>query len=85
MAEKVRVFSTPTCPYCKQAKEFLATQGVAFEDHDVTADQEALKEMRAISHGARTVPVIVIEDLVFVGYDEADITKALREKGYLTS
>ncbi len=83
MAERVRIFSTTTCPYCKQAKDFLASKGIKFEDFDVITNPEALREMREISGGARTVPVIVIDDTVLVGYDEQEFTKVLKDKGLL--
>lgn len=84
MSAQVRIFSTPTCPYCKQAKEFLSSKGIAFEDIDVTSNPEGLKEMRTITGGARTVPVIVIDDVVIVGYEEADVIRTLKEKKILT-
>lgn len=84
MAARVRIFSTPTCPYCKQAKEFLSSKGITFEDIDVTSNLEGLKEMRTITGGARTVPVIAIDDVVIVGYEEADVVRTLKERGLLS-
>jgi glutaredoxin len=40
--------------------------------------------MRNITGGARTVPVIVIDDTVIVGYEETDIAKTLKEKGLIS-
>ncbi|PIT86096.1 MAG: NrdH-redoxin, partial [Candidatus Magasanikbacteria bacterium CG10_big_fil_rev_8_21_14_0_10_43_6] len=28
----VTVYSTPTCPFCHKAKDYLKEKGVAFED-----------------------------------------------------
>jgi len=84
MSYRVRIFSTPTCPYCKQAKEFLSSKGISFEDIDVSSNPEGLKEMKNITGGARTVPVIVIDDTVIVGYEETDIAKTLKEKGLIS-
>jgi alkyl hydroperoxide reductase subunit F len=84
MSYRVRIFSTPTCPYCKQAKEFLSSKGISFEDIDVSSNPERLKEMKNITGGARTVPVIVIDDTVIVGYEETDIAKTLKEKGLIS-
>ncbi len=42
---KVKVYSTPTCPYCHLLKEFLNQKKVEFDDIDVAADQEAEKEL----------------------------------------
>ena len=41
----VKVYSTPTCPYCHMVKDFLKEKGVEFEDIDVASDQAAAKEM----------------------------------------
>ena len=40
---KIKVYSTPTCPYCKMAKEFLTEKGVDFEDINVAENQEKAK------------------------------------------
>jgi arsenate reductase-like glutaredoxin family protein len=36
MAE-VKVYSTPTCPYCKMVKQFLTENNIAFTDINVAA------------------------------------------------
>jgi glutaredoxin len=58
-------------------KEFLSQKGVAFIDHDVTTDKAALEEMRKITEGGLSVPVIHIGNEVIVGFDEERIKKAL--------
>jgi glutaredoxin 3 len=58
-------------------KEFLSQKGIAFTDHDVTKDRAALEEMRKITQGGLSVPVIHIGDEVIVGFDEERIKKAL--------
>lgn len=78
MAKKVKVYTTPTCTYCRQAKAFLEEKGVDFDVYDVSKDKEALKEMKEISKGARSVPVIAVGDEVLVGFDRADLEKALK-------
>ncbi len=47
MAEKntVKVYSTPTCPWCIVAKNFLKEHGITFEEVDVSKSQEAAEEM----------------------------------------
>ena len=42
---KVTIYSTPTCVYCKMAKEFFAKNNVAYEEHDVASDMKAREEM----------------------------------------
>ncbi|MBD3264601.1 MAG: NrdH-redoxin [Candidatus Omnitrophica bacterium] len=69
---EVKVFSTPTCPYCKMAKEYLSSKGVEFKDIDVSGDESASEEMVNIS-GQMGVPVIVIDGEPVVGFDKSKI------------
>jgi glutaredoxin-like YruB-family protein len=74
---KVKIYSTPTCPYCIKAKEFLKEKGVEYEDVNVAEDQAAAKEMVEKS-GQMGVPVIVIGDKIIIGFDQAKIEEALK-------
>jgi glutaredoxin-like YruB-family protein len=65
--KKVKVYSTPTCPFCKQAKALLDEKGIKFEDIDVSKDQKQAMEMIQKS-GQRGVPVIDIDGKVLVGF-----------------
>ena len=42
MNQEVKIYSTPACPYCKMAKEFLSKKGVPFTAYDVKSDKDAL-------------------------------------------
>lgn len=76
MSEKiVKVYSTPTCPYCKTVKSFLDTNNVTYQDLDVSADKAARDEMIEKS-GQMVVPQIYIDGEIVVGFDQA----ALKEK-----
>ena len=72
----VKVYSTPTCPYCKMAKQFLTENNIEFENIDVAANQAATQEMIAKS-GQMGVPVLIIDGKVIVGFDKGKIKKLL--------
>lgn len=74
--KKVVVYSTPTCPYCVRAKQFLKDNNIEFENIDVSADQQKSEEMVKIS-GQMGVPVLDIEGEIVVGFDKEAIKKAL--------
>lgn len=74
---KVKVYSTPTCPWCHKAKDFLKENKVEFDDIDVSADDVARKEMVEKS-GQMGVPVIDIDGKVIVGFDQEAIKKELK-------
>ena len=73
---KVKIYSTPTCPYCKMAKQFLTENNVEFEDVDVSASQTAAQEMISKS-GQMGVPVLDIDGQIIVGFDKGKIKKIL--------
>jgi len=73
---KIIIYSTPTCVYCKMAKEFFAQNGVAYEERDVAADEAARNEMFEKSH-QMGVPVIDIDGKIIVGFEKKTIEEAL--------
>lgn len=79
MDKKVKVYSTPTCPYCDMAKQFLRENNVKFEAVDVSKDREAAAEMIEAT-GQMGVPVIMVGDKHIVGFDREAIKKALNLK-----
>jgi len=73
---KVTIYSTPTCVYCKMAKEFFKKNNVAYEEHDVAADMKAREDMVAKSHQLG-VPVIDIDNNIVIGFDQKTIVGLL--------
>ena len=76
MEKNVKVYTLSTWPHCKTAKEYLSQKGITYQEFDVGKNKEAAKEMIRVSR-ARSVPVIVIEKEVIVGFDTARIDAAL--------
>ncbi len=75
----VKIYSTSTCPYCEMAKEYLKERNVKYEEHDVSSDEAAQKEMIAKSK-QMGVPVIEIDGEIIVGFNREEIDKALDKK-----
>ena len=73
----VTVYSTPTCPWCVRAKDFLKGKNVNFTEHDVSSDAKARDEMVKKS-GQRGVPVLDINGKIIIGFDREEIEKELR-------
>ncbi|MBI1975733.1 MAG: glutathione S-transferase N-terminal domain-containing protein [Candidatus Vogelbacteria bacterium] len=69
MEKKVHIYTTPTCMYCKMAKEFFQEHNVRYEEHDVTTDEAARNSMIEKT-GQMGVPVIEIDNEVVIGYDK---------------
>jgi glutaredoxin 3 len=76
---EIKVYSTPTCPYCKMVKDFLAEKGLSFKEVDVSSDQAAVEEM-VKQTGQMGVPVVVIDGESIVGFDKEKIENLLGKK-----
>ncbi len=76
MAKNVLVYSTPTCPYCIRAKQFLKENNIQFTNYDVSSDKVKADEMVEKS-GQMGVPVIDIEGEIIVGFDKDRIKQTL--------
>lgn len=73
----VTIYTTPTCGYCKVAKEFFRTQHVSFTEYNVASDQRRADEMVRKS-GQMGVPVIDVNGKIIIGFNKPEIERALR-------
>lgn len=75
----VKIFTTPTCAYCKMAKEFFKQNNISYEEKDVTIDVQSRDEMINKS-GQMGVPVIFVGDDIVVGFDRPRLSELLGVK-----
>ncbi|MBI1969988.1 glutaredoxin family protein [Candidatus Woesearchaeota archaeon] len=73
----VKVYSTPSCPWCHKAKEYLKSKGVPYDDINVAEDESAREEMIEKS-GQMGVPVLDINGTIIVGFDREAIEQAIK-------
>ena len=77
---KVKIYTTPYCPFCIRAKQLLISKNIDFEEIDLSAEPEKFDEMSKKSNGARTVPQIFVDD-THIG--DCDYIHELDNKGEL--
>lgn len=73
----IKVYSTPTCPWCTVAKNYLKSKNLPFTDYDVSKDREAAVNMVQKS-GQRGVPVIEIGGNIVIGFNQDQIDQLTR-------
>jgi len=61
----VEIYTTPTCPDCRQLKDWLTVNGVPFGERDLT-DPAVAEEAKART-GVRVAPISVIATNVVYG------------------
>lgn len=66
--KKITLYTTPSCQYCEQAKEYMKEHDIDYKYYDVSEDTDRRKEMIEKS-GQMGVPVIELGDEMMVGFD----------------
>ncbi len=76
MAREVKIYTTPTCPYCKMAKKFLDDNGIKYQELNIVEDKAAREEMKN-KCASLAVPTICLDGEVLVGFNEAQLREKL--------
>ena len=92
---QIKIFYSPTCPHCAAEKDFLKTLEQKYKRVEVeelsftkSENQKILKDSLEKAGKEKSfglVPATIVEDQVFIGFDNkdgigADIEKTVREK-----
>jgi glutaredoxin 3 len=70
LVKPVKIYTTNYCGYCVRAKDLLKRKGVAYEEVDVSGNDEMRAKLVEMSNGQRTVPQIFIGDTHVGGYSD---------------
>lgn len=73
---QVTIFTTPTCVYCKMAKDFFKKNNVEYSEKNVAIDISARDEMIQKS-GQFGVPVIEVNGKIIIGFDQSRLKESL--------
>ena len=66
---KVKIYTTPTCIYCKMAKQWFKENNISYEEKDVSSDAQSRQEMIDKSQ-QMGVPVIEVGGELIIGFDK---------------
>ncbi|OGN00740.1 MAG: NrdH-redoxin [Candidatus Yanofskybacteria bacterium RIFCSPLOWO2_02_FULL_43_10] len=75
----IKIYTTPTCAYCKMAKEYFKSKNFEYEEYNVATDTAKQKEMIEKT-GQFGVPVIDIDGKIIIGFDRTKINELLNIK-----
>ena len=67
---RVKIYSTGTCPICDQTKNLLQKWNIAYDEARIDLDREQLKEMLEVTNHARMVPQLTIDGKWIGGFTE---------------
>ena len=77
---RVKLLTTSWCGYCRQARAYLNSRGIPFEDLDVEKSAQGKQEYRDLK--GRGVPIILVGDQRMNGYSQARLDTMLRAAGH---
>jgi glutaredoxin len=73
--KKIVLFTSPTCKWCKVAKDYFKKNKLKFKEIDISKDEKAARDCE--KHGCRGVPVVLIGSRWICGFDQKTIEKTL--------
>jgi glutaredoxin len=76
----VKMYATDWCPYCKQAREYFARNGIPYVELDIEKSETAKAEHKSI--GGRGIPVILVGGERMNGFSEQRMALMLKAAGY---
>lgn len=78
-SKRVEMYSTPGCPYCRRAREWMTKLGIPYVDHNIEEDQAAARWVLQ-NTGSTSVPVFRIGSRVLQGFDQGALRRAVQEE-----
>jgi len=76
---RIKIYSSPTCPFCYVLKNYLKEKGFEFEEIDISKET-AKREELIKKTGLATLPVVEINGQLIVGFDKKKIDEILKIK-----
>lgn len=75
---EVVMYATARCPYCRQARDFFRSRGIAWREIDIESSAAADREFT--SRGGTGVPLIFINQTRVQGFDAQHVAAVLERE-----
>lgn len=76
----VRLYGTQWCGYCRQARDYLKSRQIPFDDIDIDASSVGRQQFAQLD--GKGVPLILVGRQRLDGYDKTRLEAMLREAGW---
>lgn len=73
----IKIYSTEWCQPCKYLTKYLDSKGLAYTKVDVETDEEAYREMLALSNNTSSVPQINVDGVHMIGFTKPKLDEVL--------
>ena len=71
------IYTTPSCAFCGQAKNYLKKLGINVKEKDVARNPRYMQEFERKAGSHSGVPVIFLKGVKVLGFDKKKIDKIL--------
>jgi mycoredoxin len=71
------LYATEWCGYCAKTRKMLAARQIPYREYDIEKSAEGLAQYERLNGNG--VPVLVIDEQVIHGFDQAAIEQALQQ------
>jgi mycoredoxin len=80
VSERVVMYTTPWCAFCRRLKSQLAREGIEVREVDIERDPAAADYVMSVNGGNQTVPTVVFPDgTALTNPSAAQVREHLRE------
>lgn len=73
--KEVTIFTSDTCTYCHAVKKYFDEKKIKYIEKNISRSPENSEEL--VKNGYRSVPLIIIDDKVILGFDKEKIDEML--------
>ena len=76
---EIKIYMTPTCPWCKKTMEWFKKKKIKFEECDVAESQNGRFRDEVLEKtGQLAVPVIDVDGKIVIGFNEKELEEAIK-------
>lgn len=79
----VVLYCTKWCPACRRARNLFEENNIEYTEVDINKVPEASEQVKKWADGNRTTPTFDIDGTILVNWNESELRRILKEKGYL--
>ncbi len=80
-SQKVVMYVTPRCGWCKRASSFFEKHGIDVIEYDIDASYENKEQFDSL--GGRGTPLIYVGNIRIEGFSEKTVKAALKRVGLM--
>jgi len=76
MTSQVKLYTSPTCTYCKAVKKYFEEHQVEYEEFDISQDMAKAQQLVDMTRQTG-VPVTEVDGEFIIGFDKRKLASAL--------